>query len=108
MPEVPVSGTFREYYANLWQKLEYMRRHLVTFHDRRIELTNKDKQHHGFFIGQIVYAVIPGGSPTQTGSKKIKINCVCPLVIMNCMNPNQFQLMTIDKQTFRGLLEETI
>ena len=108
MPEVPVSGTFWEYYTTLWQKLEYMRRHLVAFRDKRMELTNKDKQHHGFFIGQIVYALIPGGSPTQTGSKKIKINCVGPLVIMNCMSPNQFQLMTIDKQTFRGLFEETM
>ena len=108
MPKAPVSGTFREYYANLRKKLEYMRRHLVAFHDKRIELTNKDKQYHGFFIGQIVYALIPGGSPSQTGSKKIKINCVGPLVIMNCMSPNQFQLMTIDKQTFRGLFEETM
>ena len=95
MPEGPVSGTFCEYYGNLCRKLEYI-------------LTNKDKQHHGFFIGQMVYALIPGGSPTQTGSKKIKINCVGPLVIMNCMSPNQFQLMTIDKKTFRGLFEETM
>ena len=70
MPNAPVSGTFREYYANLRKKLGYMRRHLVAFCDKRIELTNKDKQHHGFFIGQIVYALIPGGSPTQTGSKR--------------------------------------
>ena len=83
-----------------------MRKHLVAFHDKWAELLNKDRQNHGFFIGQIVYALIPGGSPTQTGSKKVKINCVGPLVIMNCMSPNQFQLMTIDKLTFRGLFEE--
>ena len=108
MPQAPVSGTFREYYGNLRTKLEYMRKHLVSFRDRRAELANKDKQHHGFFIGQIVYALIPGGCPTQTGSKKIKINCVGLLVIMNSMSPNQFQLMTIDKKTFRGLFEETM
>ena len=108
MPEAPVSGTFREYYRNLCKKLEYMRRNLIAFCDRRAELSNKDKQHHGFFIGQIVYTLIPGGSPIQSGSKKVRINCVGPLVIMKYMSPNQFQLMTIDKQTFRGLFEVTM
>ena len=31
MPKAPVTGSFREYYVNLCEKLEYMRRHLVQF-----------------------------------------------------------------------------
>ena len=108
MPTAPVTGTFREYYNLLRTKLDYLRKHLVGFRDCRSELLNKDKTHHGFFIGQIVYALIPGGCPTQTASQKVKINCVEPLVIMNCLSPNEFELMTIDKQKFRGIFEETM
>ena len=108
LPEAPVTGTFSDYYAKLREKLDYMRRHLVSFHDKRSELVNKDKQHHGFFIGQVVYVLLPGGSSTETGSQKVRISCVGPLVIMNCLSPTQFELMTLDKQKFRGAFEETM
>ena len=108
MPEAPVAGNFREYYHNLRQKLEYMRRHLVNFRDKRSELQNKDRIHHGFFIGQIVYVLVPESSGTQTGSQKVKISCVGPLVIMNSLGPNLFELMTLDKEKLRGSFEETM
>ena len=108
MPEAPVAGNFREYYQNLRQKLEYMRRHLVNFRDKRTELQNKDRTHHGFFIGQIVYVLVPEGSGTQKGSQKVKISCVGPLVIMNSLGPNLFELMTLDKEKLRGSFEETM
>lgn len=108
LPEAPVTGTFSDYYAKLREKLDYMRKHLVSFHNKRSELVNKDKQHHGFFIGQVVYVLLPGGSSTETGSQKVRISCVGPLVIMNCLSPTQFELMTLDKQKFRGAFEETM
>ena len=106
--EAPVTGTFSDYYAKLRKKLDYMRKHLVSFCDKWSELVNKDKQHHGFFIGQVVYVSLPGGSSTETGSQKVRISCVGPLVIMNCLSPTQFELMTLDKQKFRGTFEETM
>ena len=37
MPDALVTGTFREYYANLHEKLKYLRDHLVSFCDKRVE-----------------------------------------------------------------------
>ena len=67
---------------------------------------NKDKQHHGFFISQIVYILLPAGGRNQ--SQKVKVSCVGPLVIMNSLSPTLFELMTVNKQKFRGAYEETI
>ena len=36
--EAPVTGTFSEYYTKLHEKLDYMRKHLVSFRDKRSEL----------------------------------------------------------------------
>ena len=90
MPDVPVMGTFKEYYANLQEKLKYLRDHLVSFRDKRVENLNHHHAHHGYFIGQIVYAFVPGGAAVQTGSQKVRICWVGPLIISNCMSINQF------------------
>ena len=103
MPNAPVTGSFRDYYKQLREKLEYLRRHLVSFRDNRWELMNKDKQHHDFFIGQLVYVLLPAGGRNQC--QKVKVSCVGPLVIMNSLSPTLFELMTLDKQKFRGAYE---
>ena len=43
MPDAPISGTYGEYYLNLREKLKYLRDHLVSFCDKRIELQNRGK-----------------------------------------------------------------
>ena len=106
MPNAPVTGSFRDYYKQLRDKLEYMRRHLVSFRDNRWEHMNKNRQHHGFFIGQIVYVLLPAGGKGQ--SQKVKVSCVGPLVVMNSLSPTLFELMTLDKKKFRGAYEETM
>ena len=37
---------------------------------------NKDRQHYGFTVGQIVYMYNPSGSQLQTGSRKIQYHLV--------------------------------
>ena len=107
MPEAPVTGSFREYYSKLREKLEYMRRHLVQFRDKRINMLNRNRDHQGFFLGQIVYAYLPSGAVVQTGSQKVRVCWVGPLMIMESLSPCQFRLMTVNGEPFRGIYEET-
>ena len=107
MPKAPVTGSFREYYMNLCEKLEYMRRHLVQFRDKQIELVNRNRDHQGFFLGQIVYAFLSSGAVVQTGSQKVRVCWVRPLVIMESLSPCQFRLMTVSGEPFHGIYEES-
>ena len=53
-------------------------------------IMNKDRQPHGFTVGQIVYMYNPSGGKLQTGSRKIQCHFVGPLAIYKCISPNQF------------------
>ena len=108
MPDAPVSGTYREYYLNLREKLKYLHDHLVSFRDKRIELQNRGKTQHGFITGQVVYAYVPSGAAVQTGSMKVKVSWVGPLIICQCLSPSQFKLMTPEGKPFMGIFEETM
>ena len=54
-PHVPVTGTFAKANQVLEQKLKYLRGKLQKFRDNRLALQNKDKEFHGYTVGQIVY-----------------------------------------------------
>ena len=59
-------------------------------------IMNKDRQPHGFTVGQIVYMYNPSGGKLQTGSRKIQCHFVGPFAIYKCISPNQFLLMSLD------------
>ena len=44
---------------------------LEDFRSNRMAIMNKDRQPHGFTVGQIVYMYNPSGGKLQTGSRKI-------------------------------------
>ena len=67
---------------------------------------NKDRQHYGFTVGQIVYMYNPSGSQLQTGSRKIQCHFVGPLAIYKCISPNQFLLMSLDGVLYPMVVEE--
>ena len=71
-PHIPVTGTFAKAKQVLEQKLAYLREKLQKFRDNRLALQNKDKEFHGYTVGQIVYMYHPRSSLLQTASKKIK------------------------------------
>ena len=106
-PHIPVTGTFAKAKQVLEQKLKYLREKLQKFRDNRLALQNKDKEFHGYTVGQIVYMYHPRGSLLQTASKKIKCEFVGPLAIYKCLTPNQFLLMSLDGYLYPFLVEET-
>ena len=70
IPHVPVTGTFAKAKQIHEQRLKYLREKLQKFRDSRLALQNKDKEFHGYTVGQIVYMYHPRGSLLQTASKK--------------------------------------
>ena len=107
VPHIPITGTFAKAKQVLEQKLKYLREKLQKFRDNRLALQNKDKEFHGYTVGQIVYMYHPRGSLLQTASKKIKCEFVGPLAIYKCVSPNQFLLMSLDGYLYPFLVEET-
>ena len=71
VPHIPITGTFAKAKQVLEKKLKYLRERLQKFRDNRLALQNKDKEFHGYTVGQIVYMYHPRGSLLQTASKKI-------------------------------------
>ena len=61
-PHIPVAGTFAKAKQALEQKLRYLREKLQKFRDNRLALQNKDKEFHGYTVGQIVYMYHPRAS----------------------------------------------
>ena len=106
-PHIPVAGTFVKAKQVLEQKLRYLREKLQKFRDNRLAMQNRDKEYHGYTVGQIVYMYHPKGSILQTASKKIKCEFVGPLAIYKCVSPNQFLLMSLDGYLYPFLVEET-
>ena len=107
VPHIPVTGTFANAKQVLEKKLKYLRERLQKFRDNRLALQNKDKEFHGYTVGQIVYMYHPRGSLLQTASKRIKCEFVGPLAIYKCVSPNQFLLMSLDGYLYPFLVEET-
>ena len=77
-----VSGTFTDYYERLRKNLKYMGERLQKFGSQRLDMLKRNRQHHAFEIGQIVYMYQARGSMVQTGSRKIAYFFVGPLVFL--------------------------
>ena len=56
-PHIPVTGTFAKAKSIHKQKLKYSREKLQKFRDSSLAIQNKDKEFHGYTVGQIVYIV---------------------------------------------------
>ena len=105
-PRIPITGTHKEAKEKLQEKLAYFRKRLEDFRSNRMAIMNKDRQPHGFTVGQIVYMYNPGGGKLQTGSRKIQCHFVGPLAIYKCISPNQFLLMSLDGALYPMVVEE--
>ena len=76
------------------------------FRSNRMAIMNKDRQPHGFTVGQIVYMHNPSGGKLQTGSREIQCHFVGPLAIYKCISPSQFLLMSLGGVLYPMVVEE--
>ena len=70
-------------------------------------MLNKDKELHGFSVGEIVYLHLPSGAILQAGSRKICFKFVGPLVIYKAISPSQFLIMSLTGKIYPRLIEES-
>ena len=103
----PVAGEYCDYVRLLQKQLTVLHTHLQQFRDKRQEMLNKDKELHGFSVGEIVYLHLPSGAVLQAGSRKICCKFVGPLVIYKAISPSQFLIMSLTGEIYPRLIEES-
>ena len=106
-PEIQIPVTHRQFLADLKKRIQHFQEKVQKAKDKRVDMQNKDREHHFFEAGDLVYLYQPRGAILQTGSKKITCTFVGPLVIYKVVAPKQFFLMSLDGILYPHLIEDT-
>ena len=59
MPDIKVSGTFKEYYELLNKKLKYLHNIFQNFKSKRLAMINKDRMFFQYNGRDLVYIISP-------------------------------------------------
>ena len=105
MPDIKVSGTFKEYYELLNKRLKYLHNFLLNFKSKRLAMINKDRTFFQYNCRDLVYIISLVTSQLHTVSWKIAIKYFGPIAIYNIIDPHNYLLMTLDGRILRGLFE---
>ena len=81
MPDIKVSGTFKDYHELLNKRLKYLHEILQNFKSKRIALMNKDRTFFQYNSGDLVYIISPLTSQLCMALRKIMIKYVGPIVV---------------------------
>ena len=104
-PDIKVSETFREYYELLNKRLKYLHNILLNFKSKRLAMINKDRAFFQYKVRYPIYIISPLTSQLCTGSCKVTIKYVGPVVIYKIIDPHNYLLMTLDGRILRDLFE---
>ena len=96
MPEIKVSGTYKDYYNLLNKRLKYLHKLLQDFKSKRLAMINKDKTFFQYNSGDLVYIITLLMSQLCTTSRKVKITYVGQVVIYKIIDPHNYLLMALD------------
>ena len=105
-PDMKVSGTFREYYELLNNRLKYLHDILLNFKSKRLAMINKDRTFFQYKYRDLVYIISPLTSHLHTASHKVTFKYVGPVVIYKIIDFHNYLLMTLDGRILRGLFED--
>ena len=104
-PDFKFSGTFREYYELLNERLKYFHGILLNFKSKSVAIINKDREFFQYKARDLLYIIFPLTSQLHTASHKVTIKYVGPVVIYNITDPHSYLLVTLDGKILRGLFE---
>ena len=104
-PNIKFSGTFKEYYELLNERLKYLHDILLSFKSKKLAMINKVRTFFQYSSRELVYIISPLTSQLCTASQKITIKYVGPVVIYKIIDPHNYLLMTLDGRKLRGLFE---
>ena len=105
MPDIKVSGTFKDYHTLLNKTLKYLHDLLQNFKSKRIAMINKDWAFFQYNSRDLVYIISPLTSQLCTASRKIMIKYVGPIVVYKIVDLHNYLLMTLDGKFLQGLFE---
>ena len=104
-PDVRVSGTYKEYYAVIEKRLQYLHKVLQDFKSKQLALINKDHELFQYNIGDLVYLILPLTSQLRTAFRKVMIKYIGPLGVYKIIDLHYYLLMTLDGELMQGLFE---
>ena len=104
MPDIKVSGTFKDYYELLNKRLKYLHEVLQNFKSK-IALINKDRTFFQYNSRNLVYILSPLTSQLHMASRKIMIKYVGPIVVYKIIDPHNYLLMTLDGKLLKRLIQ---
>ena len=105
MPDIKVSGTFKDYHELLNKRLKYLNEVLQNFKSKRIALINKDRTFFQYNSGDLVYIISPLTSQLCTALRKIMIKYVRPIKVYKIIDLHNHLLMILEGKLLRGLFE---
>ena len=86
MPDIKISGTFKDYYELLDKRLQYLHKLLHNFKSKRLAMINKNRTFSQYNSGDLVYIISPLMSQLHTTSRKAMIKYTGPVVIYNIID----------------------
>ena len=104
IPDIKVSGTFKDYYELLNKRLQYLYNLLQDFKSKGLAI-NKDRTFFEYNCGDLVYIVSPLTSQLHITSRKSMIKYVGPVAIYKMLDLYNYIWMTLDGKILRGLFE---
>ena len=105
MPDIKVSGTFKDYHTLLNKRLKYIHDLLQNFKSKQIAMINKDRAFFQYNSRDLVYIIPPLTSQLCTASRKIMKKYVGPIVVYKTVDPHNYLLMTVDGKILCSLFE---
>ena len=105
MPDITVTGTFKDYHELLNKRLKYLHEVLQNVKSKRIALINRDRTFFQYNSRDLVYIISPLTSQLNRTSRKIMIKYVGPIVVYKIIDPHYYLLLTLDGNMLRGLFE---
>ena len=100
MPDIKISGTFKDYYELLNKRLKYLHKLLLDFKSKRLAMIHKDRAFFQYNSRDLVYIISPLMS--QLTSRKVIIKYVG---MYNIIDPHNYLLITLGGKIFRGPFE---
>ena len=104
MPDIKVSGTFKDYHELLNKRLQYFHEVFQNLKSKRIAIINKDRTFFQYNSRDLVYIISPLTSQLCMASRKTMIKYVGPIVIYKIIDPHNYLLMRLDVKLFKRLI----
>ena len=93
MPDIKVSGAFKDYYNLLNKRLHYLHKLLHDFKSKMLAMINKDRSSFQYNSRDLVYIISPQTGQLCTASRKVTVEYVGPVIIYKIIDLCRFLIL---------------